>query len=275
MNYYFKRQQRELAARRQREADIADKMRRKKEAQRSQQRTTTEPIKKPNLEQTPRRDGSTTSPPPPPSSATHSAPDANRVKSQSHRSPGGTDLGNWVCVTREDGTVYYFHKVTKTVRWNRPEDHLLGQIEKEIGKQQRDVASRQTQRIQEVFIERAYVVLYTSLPILTRRIGNADATRRRGTKEASRREGTSDGHCQYLKKSEQLGIKEDPSPTFEDGKTCDLIITCNTSLALSSCWWDRSLMRSRSCNLLLLVDRYTNCCQILFLHILWGQTGTL
>jgi hypothetical protein len=42
------------------------------------------------------------------------------------------------------------HQVTKTVRWNRPDDRLIGEIEEQIGQQQRDVAHRQTQRMREV-----------------------------------------------------------------------------------------------------------------------------
>ena len=155
MNYYFKRQQRELAAKRQREAELVERMRQQQnkaqqDRQRREQGNDSEKHRGLNFEASDA--GSSTSTPPPPPPPPRDGPGQTRaeVVQQSNRSPGGSDLGNWVCVTREDGSVYYYHRLTKTVRWNRPDDSLIGEIERQIGAHQRDIAHRQNQRIREV-----------------------------------------------------------------------------------------------------------------------------
>lgn len=109
MNYYIQKQKKKLAERRQKEADLAERLRKEQRANSQAQakkwssNTSTPVYRKSSKINLP--------PPPPPDFDTSTKQWSSANLYQSNLSPGGTDLGNWVCVTCDNGKHYYYHKV--------------------------------------------------------------------------------------------------------------------------------------------------------------------
>ena len=59
----------------------------------------------------------------------------------------------WVSVKADDGRIYYYHAVTRQVRWNKPEGVLLEKMEARIASQEAERARRQQERLERLHRE--------------------------------------------------------------------------------------------------------------------------
>ena len=74
-------------------------------------------------------------------------------KKHKHRrrtsSTGGDDaMTSWVKAFTEEGKVYYYHKVTRAVRWTKPEGDVARRMEERISKAEEEKKQRQRARLE-------------------------------------------------------------------------------------------------------------------------------
>jgi hypothetical protein len=63
------------------------------------------------------------------------------------------ELKNWLPVKNEDGTTYYYHKVTRVTRWDRPELDVARRVEERIREETAATKARQQERLAELQAE--------------------------------------------------------------------------------------------------------------------------
>lgn len=66
-----------------------------------------------------------------------------------HNIPKGKALGDWVEVDSPDGT-YYYHKLTRAVRWERPEGAVAEKMSQRIWEEEEETRRRQAKRKEEM-----------------------------------------------------------------------------------------------------------------------------
>lgn len=57
------------------------------------------------------------------------------------------ELKNWIPATTPDGLTYYYHRVTRAVRWERPEADVARKVEERLKEHSAAVAKRQAERL--------------------------------------------------------------------------------------------------------------------------------
>lgn len=80
-------------------------------------------------------------------------------------SPGGASassspdasagLDSWLPAHTEDGTVYWYHRVTRAVRWERPSRRTAAKMEQRIRSEEEEVKARQHERLTKLAQEQA------------------------------------------------------------------------------------------------------------------------
>jgi hypothetical protein len=64
--------------------------------------------------------------------------------------PSPAELKNWLPAKAPDGSTYYYHRITRAVRWDRPDSEAAKRIEERIQEERASVRMRQEERLAEL-----------------------------------------------------------------------------------------------------------------------------
>ena len=75
------------------------------------------------------------------------------AKGTNQTAPSASATSNWIEAKTDDGKTYFYHTVTRVVRWERPEGDVAEKIEASIEETEREARRRQEQRLKEMHDE--------------------------------------------------------------------------------------------------------------------------
>ena len=59
-------------------------------------------------------------------------------------------LGNWLQARTDEGQVYYYHRISRAVRWERPDPDMARKVEARIIGEKLKHKRRHAERVQEI-----------------------------------------------------------------------------------------------------------------------------
>lgn len=79
----------------------------------------------------------------PPSETFARSPQRRAAQASAAAAGPHSPSSNWVEVQKEDGAKYYYHRVTRVVRWDKPDKDVMRAVEKRIDDQNAAIKERQ------------------------------------------------------------------------------------------------------------------------------------
>lgn len=81
----------------------------------------------------------------------HSPPPQQQQQQQTApNKPSPAELKNWLPAKAADGSTYYYHRITRAVRWDKPDAGVAKRMEERIREEEQELKARQAERLAEL-----------------------------------------------------------------------------------------------------------------------------